>query len=174
MNKKGFTIAELIAVILILGTIVVLVVPSITSSSSDTQKKMFENKIEYIETQAVLYANSHFNKLVSENKNSITVGELLEKGYIKADKTSGIGVCVVQRTSNMCISIGDSTGTAYGLVTSNLDNNEKYINNCPISIEINLEKKTVKASLLRDESGKINFNDGCMKKTCERKKDCES
>lgn len=38
-KKKGFTLVEIIAVILVLGIIIILVLPNITGSSSSTKQK---------------------------------------------------------------------------------------------------------------------------------------
>lgn len=42
MNKKGFTLVELLAVIIILGTILVIAVPRFTGVADTSRKKTLE------------------------------------------------------------------------------------------------------------------------------------
>lgn len=45
MNKKGFTLVEIIAVIALIGALLLLVVPSITSSYKKAQKNLFYDNV---------------------------------------------------------------------------------------------------------------------------------
>ena len=47
-NKKGFTLVELLAVIVILAVILVIAVPKITSTINSTRKGAFESSIKMI------------------------------------------------------------------------------------------------------------------------------
>lgn len=77
MNKKGFTLVEVLAVIGILAIIVVIAVPSIITSRNTTLAKEEQTKIKEIETAASFYAKD-------EGKQScyITVQNLITKGYL--------------------------------------------------------------------------------------------
>lgn len=99
MNKKGFTLVELLAVIALLGLIVGICVPSIMNASTNVKKKTLQTKVDNIEKAAVLYGQKN-----RENFNSscslcdgitgecfcydsvITVEKLREEKYIQNDE----------------------------------------------------------------------------------------
>ena len=87
-KKNGFTLAELLATIVILGIIVLIAVPAYTMISNNVKRKQNENKISYIETQAAKYATE--SGLYSDvDETSITVQTLLQNGYIDGDNKVG-------------------------------------------------------------------------------------
>lgn len=76
MKKNGFTLVELIAVIVILGLLIAFAVPSVLSVSEKMKADMFCTKIENIEDAANLYGDDKFNNLKSINEAGITVDML--------------------------------------------------------------------------------------------------
>ena len=48
LNKNGFTLVELLAVLAILVTILLVVIPSVTSSLSRNEKKELESKKQLV------------------------------------------------------------------------------------------------------------------------------
>ena len=81
LKKNGFTIVELIAVIIILSMIMVFGIQAISSSRDSTNKKIYETKISNIEDAAVLYGQDTFKS------ETITVDYLAKKHYIQYDET---------------------------------------------------------------------------------------
>ncbi len=81
MNKKGFTLVELLAAIFILGVIVTLGVVSMTSLSSNIKEKNKEQIISNIEIAGAKYA---FDTKIE----SVTVQELVLSGYLESDNDS--------------------------------------------------------------------------------------
>ena len=75
-KKNGFTLVELIAVIVILGLLITFAVPSVLSVSEKMKADMFCTKIENIEDAANLYGDDKFNDLKSINEAGITVDML--------------------------------------------------------------------------------------------------
>ena len=63
MNRKGFTLIELLTVFVILGVIMVIAIPTITSSMQRTKVKQNEERKKLILSAAFSF--------VSENKNEI-------------------------------------------------------------------------------------------------------
>lgn len=72
MGKKGFTLMELLAVIVVLGIIATIAVPSIIGIHNAINKDMLDKKVEIIEEAAKLYG--------SDMKNSIINSSLKYKG----------------------------------------------------------------------------------------------
>lgn len=90
INNKGFTLVELLAVIVILLAISVIAIPNITASLERNKNKMSESQKKLIASSAELY--------ISENKNAITyyssfvagtcclsINTLESMGYLSSD-----------------------------------------------------------------------------------------
>lgn len=113
MNKKGFTLMELLAVTIVLGIIVLIAVPSI-SKILDKGKKdiLFTTANNLVETTKQYY----YNKILDDNELSSSIslsvtdsanmslldfkGKLPENGYILIDASGNIGLAVTQ--GNYC------------------------------------------------------------------------
>ena len=78
MNKKGFTLVELLASIVILALIVAITVPAIDGVSKSIRKTQRENLIKKIEISASDYA-------FKTNETGVFVDTLIKSGYIEAD-----------------------------------------------------------------------------------------
>lgn len=92
-NNKGFTLVELLAVIVVLAIIIGIAVPSAISVSNKSKVKMYKTKIDLILRAAELYAQD------IHRADTIPVGTLAQKGYIKYDtKYTKDGNCVENPT----------------------------------------------------------------------------
>ena len=59
MNKKGFTLVEVLAVVAILAILIIIVVPSVTSINKSARKKMLANKLETVKQALTLWSQDH-------------------------------------------------------------------------------------------------------------------
>ena len=80
MRDKGFTLTELLAVIVVLAILVAIAVPSYFVISNNTKKQLYQNKIDLIRTQSLKYAED--NNIDGE---TISVNTLINEGYIGND-----------------------------------------------------------------------------------------
>ena len=110
INNKGFTLIEVLAVLVILSIIMAIAIPSISSSMERSKEKQNESKKKMLASYAEIY--------VSDNKNAIhkTIGEagkcyiaistLKNNGYlsddanIDADGNNFIGAIVYDSNNN--------------------------------------------------------------------------
>lgn len=109
LNKKGFTLVELLAVLVILAAIMGIAIPSITSSMERNKEKQNESKERMLESFAEIYVADHknalYNNLGTAEECYISVTELRDKGYLTddADKysdNSEIKGCVIFNKKN--------------------------------------------------------------------------
>ncbi len=89
MKKKGFTLVELLGVLVVLAIMLIVTVPAITSSLKSADQKKYESFVQNITESAELYVESNL-ELFPELGNVggtavITVGDLVDNGFLKAD-----------------------------------------------------------------------------------------
>ncbi|MBE6161436.1 MAG: prepilin-type N-terminal cleavage/methylation domain-containing protein [Firmicutes bacterium] len=82
INKKGFTLVELLAVIVILAIIIGIATPAFGALQTRVNQKQYENKIELIKVAALKYADD-------TNYVAFYVEDLVKAGYLEGDKKVG-------------------------------------------------------------------------------------
>ena len=108
MNNKGFTLVELLAVLVILSAIMWIAIPSISSSMERAKKKQNDVHQKVLIAAAEMYVADHRYAIMKQNGDScfIDVSSLLEGNYISGDSavdTDGNninGVVVYTKNSN--------------------------------------------------------------------------
>lgn len=113
MNKKGFTLVEILAVIVILAIVMTIAVPGIMTISQRMKNRSLDAKLNLIEKAAVTYAQDKSNAIKASCKNNsincvlendteheagvttkvyhiqMTLEELVATGYYKAENADG-------------------------------------------------------------------------------------
>lgn len=81
MNRKGFTLVEILAVVGILAILGVIVIPKITKVKKENIIKLYKEQEDRLKEKAGEYMNDNY---ISENIDSfvITKDQLIEGGYI--------------------------------------------------------------------------------------------
>lgn len=82
--KKGFSLIELLAVIILLGIIITLASLAVTTYKKNSEDSLKEQKIKYIETGALRWGEDHLNNL-SSSCSYVNVGTLINDAYITGD-----------------------------------------------------------------------------------------
>ena len=77
LNNKGFTLVELLAVLVILVAIMSIAIPSISSSLERSKGKQEESKHKILESAAELYVTDHRNS-ITKSSCVITLETLLK------------------------------------------------------------------------------------------------
>lgn len=109
MKKRGFTLVELLGVIIILAIITLLAVSGFGILSKNIKEQSYENVVSYIETKASEYANDTGNLLTN-------VDNLVKLGYIEADDEEGNVKSPIDGTILNChiVSISKESNGLYG------------------------------------------------------------
>lgn len=81
MNKKGFTLVELIASIGIMIVLALIVVPNVMKTIEKNRTKLYKNQETRLEEAAAKYLSEIY---ISNDQTSITINksDLIEAGYI--------------------------------------------------------------------------------------------
>lgn len=110
LNNKGFTLVELLAVLVILIAIMSIAIPSISSSLERSKSKQNEARKKVLESAAELYVTDHKNKITSSC--CLDLEKLVEEKYVDED------------------AIKDADGNQFsGGISYDKDNNTyKYVN----------------------------------------------
>lgn len=111
MKNKGFTLVELIGVIVILGVVAIFAVPALTKTLKDSAEKSYNEYVRDISIAAENYFHNETDEIIN-GKYFISVGTLIEKGYLKR----GINPKTNEETSD----------NATVIITKNTDKTEKY------------------------------------------------
>lgn len=106
MNRKGFTLVELLAVLVLLSAIMYIAIPSISSSMERSKNKKKEKNIQLLEAAAEMYVADHRYALQKNDKCYIMLEDLVSGGYVSSDTTKNgddelMGVIVYIKGTNM-------------------------------------------------------------------------
>lgn len=83
-NNKGFTLVELLVVLVILTVIMAIAIPSITSTLERSKEKEKNSKIKLIESAAEIYVDKNKNNFPSDGK--VLVQTLVKNGELTSEE----------------------------------------------------------------------------------------
>lgn len=95
-NKKGFTLVELLAVLVVLGIVVSISIYTITSIINKTKEKGYQVTLNEIKNTANDYLIEERGKILFANNGDgteyqcITITQLIQSGYLKNDITKSL------------------------------------------------------------------------------------
>src|SRR6476659_2138627 len=64
-QRKGFTLVEILIVVIILGILAAIVIPQFTSASQDARKNSLVSQLQTLRSQLELYKLQHLDQLPS-------------------------------------------------------------------------------------------------------------
>jgi competence protein ComGC len=78
-NEKGFTLIEMMIVLLVISILLIITIPNIAKHSANINKKGCEAYVKMVQAQVQAYEIEH--KVYPQ-----TVNELISKGYLNANE----------------------------------------------------------------------------------------
>lgn len=109
--KKGFTLIEVVGIIVILGVIALFSIPALTKTLKDSSEKSYEDYEKDIKLAAESYFHSETDGVIND-KYFVKVGTLAEEGYLKKQ---------INPRTNL-----ETSDEATITITKNEDNTENY------------------------------------------------
>ena len=91
-NKKGFTLAEILGVIVLLGVISTIVVITVNNSLKTNKEELYQIQINNIITGAKAWASSNVFQLPSSDGEelTLTLAQLKQDGFVDKDITNPV------------------------------------------------------------------------------------
>lgn len=82
--KKGFTLAELIGVIVVLSLICLVTVPAVANVLSENKKSLCKTQLKNVLIAANSYASEHLTSMpmTEDEVKTITIQDLIDNGFI--------------------------------------------------------------------------------------------
>ena len=90
INNKGFTLVELLAVLVILVAIMSIAIPTINSALERSKKNQTKQVEKILGSAASLYVSDHRRALKDEEISCINVGTLVDEGYVTDEETEDV------------------------------------------------------------------------------------
>lgn len=152
--KKGFTLVEILTVIIILGVIGLIVFPSVNSIKKINKEKLYNKQLEEIKLASEKWAYNNIDLLPNNEGESITITLLNLKrgGYLPLDirdprtgelLSNGLSVVITYKSNNYEYSI------------NNVIANTEYSKNSPIIVLNGEPIETVEVNNIYIEKGAV-------------------
>lgn len=111
--KKGFTLAELIGVLVVLALIAMIAIPSVTTTIKNNKAKICIINFENIINDAKNWASNNITKLPKEGENiEISFSDLVKYGYSEKELVN--------------TKTGEAFPNSWKVVINNINNNFDY------------------------------------------------
>lgn len=90
MNNKGFTLVELIAVLAVMLTILLIAIPSISSTIDRNKEKLSSKSIDIIKAANEIYVSTYLKKDIKASYNNgtcyVKITDLINKDILSLDE----------------------------------------------------------------------------------------
>ena len=89
-NRNGFTLVELLAVVVLLSVLLVMAVPAVLSFTNRMKQDMFCNKIDTVVKSAQLYGQDNMASIVGKKIGQSAADSCIINGNVRLSDTEGI------------------------------------------------------------------------------------
>ena len=98
-KSKAFTLVEIISVIVIMGILLIVAVPSVMGISNNIKESMYCTKTKNLESAAKLYGQDYIDELEQEVVMKVKVKDLIDNNLYKKE----VNNCTYDSSTNPCV-----------------------------------------------------------------------
>ena len=110
-SNKGFTLVEILIVVVILGILAAIVIPQFSQASSEARASSIKSNLQMVRSQIELYKIQHNEALPGAHADKNLVEALLEVSAASgADAATGYGPYMQKFPINAITEVGDVIG----------------------------------------------------------------
>ncbi len=109
MPQRGFTLVEILIVVVILGILAAVVVPQFSSATQDSKLRATLSQLHHLRNAMSVYSVQHSGRYPTVREGPGTWGELITLGYLKRRPTNNW----VGGANATVITLADSPDAAY-------------------------------------------------------------
>ena len=152
-NRKGFTLVELLVVIVILGIVTGLSIPLIRNIQANNEKKEFKTYMETLKYSSKLYVDSYGEDLFGRHKSGCVVikyKDLYDKGLIKDIPVDEIS-CATDDTFVRVVKLDGKFGYGVAIGCGSIKNNT-------VSIDTSMSNTGIIDNASCDYDATMDFN----------------
>lgn len=102
IDKKAFTLIEMLVVVVIIGVIMAIAIPSVMNIMSSNTKKMYQTHMNIVEEKTKLFVDKNRGKLLGNNNTCIQMDykTLLQQDFLKETDIHCEGSIILRNIEN--------------------------------------------------------------------------
>ena len=155
-RKQAFTLIEMLVVIIIIGILLAIVIPSVSAIISNRSKKLYKTHMELVEKATTLYADQYKGELLADDTSCFLINytNLLNDNLIKEDEIKCEGYIILEKSGN-----NKSLNSSYYLTCVDKSNNKlSNSNNVPTGCKGFNGKFKMEYAIYKDSNHTITYD----------------